>query len=365
VADGRDGSGTPVKATLLTIAIAAAVAPSAAASPDSARRSFDPPTAAELASAPQRPVRDGLLRVSPRTLAFRRATAWWGGTYTTSTGETVVIYASEAYTVDQATNQALADFLAGLVHGSELPRLTVYVAPLTIVQTICGSPEVAGCYSPSRQIMIVPGEDIPNGPTVAQVVSHEYGHHIATNRLNTPWLAVDWGTKRWASYVGVCAREAAGSIFPGDEGDNYALNPGEGFAEAYRVLHELRAGATAIAWPIVDRVFYPDASALELLALDVTQPWQTLTRTTVGGSFTATGRGTRLVRFATPLDGQLRVRLRAPARARYRLELLAPTGAVVARGTTVSRTICGQRRFSARVTRVGAPGRFTLEISKP
>jgi hypothetical protein len=305
-----------------------------------------------------------VLRVDPRIRGLRLAARWWGGRYTTATGESILIYTSEAYTPDEAANQTLADFFAGLVHGAELARLTVYVAPLPLLQTICGSSDVAGCYSPGREIMIVPGEDIADGPTAAQVVTHEYGHHVATNRVNTPWNAVDWGTKRWASYVGVCARAAAGELAPGDEGERYDLNPGEGFAEAFRVLNEVRAGATTFVWPIVDEVFLPDEAALDRILSDVTSPWLTSTRTVVAGRLGA-GTSVRRVRIATPLDGPVRLTLRVPAGAPYRLELLGPSGTVVGRGATISRTVCGQRTFTARITRIGRPGRFSLEISKP
>ena len=353
-----------VKALFVTVAVAAALAQGAAAHTGDARPRVDPPTAAELAGS-SAPVRDGLLRADPRTRAFRRASGWWGGRYATSTGESVVIYTSEAYVQDQAVNQTLAEFLAGLVHGAELPRLTVYVAPLALLQTICGSDEVAGCYSPDRETMIVPGEDLPDGPTAAQVIAHEYGHHVATNRRNTPWPAVEWGTKRWASQIGICARAAAGELAPGDEGERYDLNPGEGFAEAFRVLNEVRAGATTFAWPIVDRVFYPDATALELVTLDVTEPWLATSHTLVAGRFTASGSALRSVPIATPLDGTFRLTLHSPAGTRYRLELLGPTGKVVGRGASLARTVCGERRFTARVTRVGRAGRFTLDVFKP
>jgi hypothetical protein len=345
--------------------LAAAFASTAAAHTGDVRARFDPPTAAELARAPSTPVRDGLLRADPRTRAFRRSTSWWGGRYTTATGESVLIYTSEAYVADEALNQALADFLAGLVHGAELSRLTVYVAPLELLQTMCGSSEVAGCYSPARQTMIVPGADLENGPTAAQVVAHEYGHHVATNRLNTPWEAVDRGTKRWSSYAGICAGVASGELAPGDEAERYDLNPGEGFAEAFRVLNEIRAGATSVAWPIVSDRFFPDATALGLIALDVTKPWLASSSTVVAGRFTAGGPGVRRVRIATPLDGLFRITLRPAAGTRARLELLGPTGVIVGRGASVSRTVCGQRAFTARITRLGRPGRFTLAISKP
>lgn len=183
--------------------------------------------------------------------------------------------------------------------------------------------------------------------------------------MNTPWAAVEWGTKRWATYVGICAAVASGDLAPGDEGDRYDLNPGEGFAEAFRVLNEVRAGATTLAWPIVAERFYPDGTALDLIALDVTEPWRASTRTVVTGRFTRGGTAVRRVRIATPLDGLFRVTLRSPAGLRSRLELLASDGTVLGRGASVSRTVCGQRSLTARITRAGGPGRFTLEISKP
>ena len=78
--------------------------------------------------------------------------------------------------------------------------------------------------------------DAVGGITPTSVAAH--GHHIAANRSNAPWLALDWGTKRWATRMSICARRGARTAFPGDEGDNYSLNPGEAFAEAYRVLVE-------------------------------------------------------------------------------------------------------------------------------
>lgn len=181
MAHAHNGPEAPVKTFVLTIGIAAALAQSAAAHTGQVRPRFDPPTSAELVGPAAAPVRDGILRVSPRTRALRLASSWWGGRYTTATGETVAVYTSEAYAVDEHANHVLADFLAGLVHGAELSRLTVYVAPLPLLQTICGSSDVAGCYSPSRETMVVPGEDVEEGPTAAQVVAHEYGHHVATN----------------------------------------------------------------------------------------------------------------------------------------------------------------------------------------
>jgi hypothetical protein len=44
----------------------------------------------------------------------------------------------------------------------------------------------------------------------------------------------------WATQMGICSRAESRTVHPGDEGFFYSLNPGEGFAEAYRVLVEDR-----------------------------------------------------------------------------------------------------------------------------
>jgi hypothetical protein len=121
----------------------------------------------------------------------------------------------------------------------------------------------------------------------ADIGAHEYGHHIAANRRNDPWDANDWGTKRWASVVGVCTRVAAGSAFPGDEGDHYTLNPGEAFGEAYRFLNIQRGGTWANFPLIVDASFAPTADSLASVLTDVQQPWAGPASTSWDGQFSA------------------------------------------------------------------------------
>jgi hypothetical protein len=217
----------------------------------------------------------------------------------------------------------------------------------------------------------VPGA-VDQGVDPMQVAMHEYGHHVANNRVNAPWQAVDWGTKRWASYLNVCSRSAGGSMFPGDEGAHYRDNPGEGFAEVYRALNDSKQGVTP-DWPVVDTLFYPDAAALQTVEQDVLQPWTADTSRTVAGKFTAKGRRRFTLRLATTLDGSLVVDLKLPKGGLYSLDLLAGDGSTVLAsglwaGTTsktLSFTICGQRGVLLRVTRVGTPGRFALHITAP
>src|SRR5207249_3734012 len=83
-------------------------------------------------------------------------------------------------------------------------------------------------------------------------------------RINPPWRALTWGTKRWASYMNVCAKTVSGQLHPGNEGNAYQLNPGEAFAEAYRVLNEQREGIASPEWDLVDPSLRPDATALQL-----------------------------------------------------------------------------------------------------
>ncbi len=157
---------------------------------------------------------------------------------------------SPAYASDPGAQQRWTNFFTSLLHGPELDLLDAYVAP-SEVEEICGG-EAFGCYGSNH--LVTMGE-ANLGITAETVARHEYGHHIAANRMNPPWLAVDWGTKRWASSVGVCSRVGAGTAFPGDEGLNYELNPGEAFAESYRVLIETNGTAVGYDWPILDDSF--------------------------------------------------------------------------------------------------------------
>ena len=83
---------------------------------------------------------------------------------------------------------------------------------------------------------------------------------------------------------------------------NYPLNPGEAFAESYRVLMETAGSASGFDWPIVDPSFLPNAQALTALREDVLHPWESSTTTMIRGKFLRRSR-TWNGQVATPLDG--------------------------------------------------------------
>ena len=209
-------------------------------------------------------------------------TSWWGGPVVTSTGETVTLYVSDRFPQDESIRLSWANFFAWLYHGSELSTVTIYQAPLDEVRQICGA-EAAGCYSPSRRILVFPGD--AGAGADADIGAHEYAHHVASNRLNDPWSSNDWGPKRWASAVGVCSRVAAGTAFPGDESDHYTFNPGEAFAETYRILNIQRGGTWANFPLIVDSSFTPTPDSLAAALGDVQQPWSAPGPTSWDGQF--------------------------------------------------------------------------------
>src|SRR5262249_4687725 len=126
----------------------------------------------------------GLVRSRVVTGTFRRLAAQpgaWGGTYTVKSGARVTIYSSPLYPVDQSVNQAAANFIDSLVHGSEISKVKIYFAPPAEVGLVCQSQEADGCYFPSTSDIVAIGEDTQLR-TVEEVVTHEYGHHIANNR---------------------------------------------------------------------------------------------------------------------------------------------------------------------------------------
>ena len=235
------------------------------------------------------------------------------------------------------------------------------------MQSECGNADALGCYG--SNMLVVPGETM-DGVDPKMIATHEYGHHVAFNRVNPPWQAVDWGTKRWASYANVCARTAAGSAYPGDEDAPLSPEPRRAFAETYRLLNESKAGATNFIWPIVDWSFYPDAAALHAVEQDVLEPWTTQTSKSLRVRLPRAKRVWTLP-LATPLDGQLDVSVTLPAGALDDVSVVA-AGHVLAQGLwagtrqkRLTYQICGQRSLLLRVVRKGAPVSFALRVTQP
>jgi hypothetical protein len=348
---------------VLALALAASVAVALPAP------ALERPSAVRIATAPA-VIPDSTLS-APKARRVLKLADYWGGKYSTATGEQVTVYVSDSYPQDQSIPQRWADFLDSLVHGPELSQVTVYLAPLDEVQTTCG-PEALACYSPAQSLIVTPGDPPAADVSAEAVVTHEYGHHVAAHRLNPPWPAVDYGTKRWATYDQVCAQTKAGRLHPGSESlPFYTLNPGEGFAEAYRVLNQHKLGLAETPWDVVDQSLYPSAEALTLLEQDVTSPWTKATTTAVRGSLRGSVKS-RTISVATALDGSLRLDIRASSRLRLRFRVTAPSGRAVATRTVaaahdgaVSTTICGQRGYSVRVSRLEGAGTFTLSVTKP
>jgi len=288
-----------------------------------------------------------------------RQTDWWGGVYRTDAGEEIRVYVSDYYPADESRARGWVDFLGSLVHGPELADLTLYVAPASVVTRMCGD-DALGCYFADDESIVVIGDEVelPDPLTVEQILVHEYGHHVANNRSNPPWRAVAWGTKRWASFMDVCARVREGSA-----GDRYDRYPAEAFAESYRVLSD-RARGVPFDWPLVDPSFAPTAKALELVRLDVLLPWRA---TTVRLRKPLAAGG--VVRFvvATPNDGTLMARVVAARGLRVDLTLAdARADSSLAHGARrATTTICGTRRVLVEVRALSGRGLATLTLTKP
>jgi hypothetical protein len=314
------------------------------------------------------PIRDSILSSS----AVRRvaAVAAWGGTLTTSTGEHVTINFSDSYPVDTARAQEWANYFASLLHGSELSAVRIFIAPLSEVQRFCGQDALA-CYSPGQSLIVGPGDDPSPDLTAEAVFTHEYGHHVANSRNDMPWDAIDYGTKRWSSYMQVCAKAQTGELFPGAESDSrYRLNPGEGFAESYRVLNQRRLGVFESPWQVVSTSLYPDATALSLIEQDVVSPWNGNSQSSLSTALTKRVR-TRTLTVQTPLDGNFRITVRAAKGERVAVSLLTSSGASAGRTVVVgaasrslSTTVCGSRTYSVKLTLAKGAGRARATISK-
>jgi hypothetical protein len=326
-----------------------------------------------VTAAPAQPTSARSIDAQPGTaLRFERlarSTATWrGGPITTSTGEVVQVQVSDS--LPAVTPEYWAEFLVQLTHGAELARLTSYHATLDEVQELCGA-RALGCYS--RNTMISLAEPAMDGTTPEDVVRHEYGHHIALYRDNTPWRAIDWGPKNWATSATVCPKVTRGEAHPGDEGQNYALNPGEAWAEVYRLLQERKDGITAGAWPIIAPSFYPTEAALQAAERDVLQPWTRGSLRSFARTFGKRMAKVWWIPLSTPLDGNLRITAAVPRGGRYEVALVGPNRTTVLRrasgvGQRVKRiatTVCGQRSLFVRVTQAGTFGRVSVTAATP
>jgi hypothetical protein len=277
----------------------------------------------------------------------------------------------------------VADFLVQLDHGSELPGVNIYLVTLPELQQICGR-GAGGCYDGQQKRLFAPGEDLPDGTSNETILAHEYGHHVASSRFNLPWPAIDWGPKRWATAAGVCARAQQRTAFPGDEGSSYLLNPGEAWAETYRLLNYQKTvwpNWTFTPWN-VDQSFFPDAAVLAAAREDVLNPWTRNTVTVLTGRFVApklTADRTKAKKLqpakpvklapwkrtvAVPLDGTVVLNLtKAPPGTTVTLSDASGTvlGGPAKRASTID---CGSRSIVATVKATRA-GVFTLVVSTP
>jgi hypothetical protein len=339
------------------LAVAALGLPASAA----AQRDADPLALGPIPPRPgAAPVRDTLLdRGEPSPGRANAASV--AREYGDGDGHSISIEVSRTYSNRVRVARDLAAFLGGLLHGDEMSQLSATVATPVEIRHLCGSGALA-CYSPAAEQMIVSGDDAPPGePPREFVIAHEYGHHVAANRSNRPWSALDRGTKRWATHEGICRGIERREIHPAD----YFENPGEAYAEAYAFRHY----PDVIGWQW--EIARPDAAAFDAIRADVEFPWKRRTNVKWSGRLS---RGTprEVTRVETALDGRLKLRLDGPRGADFDLALLtARRGKVLdragGRGTdhTLRHTVCGRRAVRVAVTRDRGHGEFDVTAARP
>jgi hypothetical protein len=290
--------------------------------------------------------------------------------YPTMDGALVNVAISDGYggQLSQAVAQSYADFLDSLDHGPELAKLRLIIAPASEVVANCGGQDgTLACYDTRTSMMYVPGEQMVSdtGVTTSYVIAHEYGHHIAANRSNAPFDALAFGPKYWASYELVCDRALSGRLAPGDEGEFYTSNPGEGWAETYAQLKY-----PDVEWRFTP-LLKPDQGAFDAARRDVLTPWAQPVTKVFKGSLGRTGSNTRRFSFPTTLDGSLHVRLVGPHTANYNLVLKSDAGGRARTKRRGSRdrisfeAACRRNpteRLTVAVKRVKGSGPFTLRV---
>jgi hypothetical protein len=278
--------------------------------------------------------------------------------YATPDGQRVEVAVSSSYPPDAGADQALVNFLAGRLHGSELGHLRLFVGKPAEVSALCGGGGAIACYDANAQRMYVPGEDTVDAP-MEYAITHEYGHHVAAWRSNSPWSAIDWGPKYWATEQRICTGVERRQLFPGNQGSHYFDDPGEGFADSYAHLHYPEA-----TWRY-NQLMRPDADAFAAIRRDVLHPWR--------GPRTKTLRGRRAgkMRIRLRLDGDVTVRVDGAPGSRFEVEAVTPdwaTGRTVRPGSEFGIEWCRHTAtdvMTFSVKRRAGSGRFALQVSYP
>ena len=346
---------------LCAAVVATALVVTAAAQSKPSLSKLESPQASEIARASQ-PI------VDAQVVVKAVPDGYWGGEYRTAAGEPVTVYASNSFPVNPTLGQRWADFLGSLIHGPELSTVTVLLSTSTEIERVCGQDAIA-CYSARGAFLYTPGEDPGSDLSAEAVITHEYGHHIAANRSDAPWNALDYGPKKWSSSMQVCAKARKGLLAPGAEDPvQYTENPGEGWAETYRVLNERKAGRAETPWDIVSDALYPtpprsSPPSRTWWRRGCRRPRRHRRPRSRGrlesGAFT----------IAAPLDGTMKVTLRPSAGLRVALDVFASTTrvahAVSAQAVTRTATICGARSYRIRITALSGRGSAVLTVARP
>jgi hypothetical protein len=304
-------------------------------------------------------------------------------TTTRQAGTAISVPTAEGYSVSVnfaagvAVNQELAGsyigFLDSLPHGSELAKLHLLIADPTEVGRLCGGGEgdgILACYGSTDQQMIVPSTGLSTTTadgayTTSYVLTHEYGHHVAANRKNGGFVALDYGPKYWASYELVCDQALKKRLFPGDEAQNYLANPGESWAETYA-----RLTFPEQPWTFTE-LLRPDAAALDAARRDVLTPWTKNATKTFRMSAT---RRSQSFRVPLHLDGSLKATVTGPRGSNVGLTVrsgsqkVGATRSTGARHTWSLKSGCRESQtetLSFDVKRSSATGTVRLRVSYP
>jgi hypothetical protein len=160
--------------------------------------------------------------------------------------------------------------------------------------------------------------------------------------------------------------------YSGNPRTGYYRFPGEGWAESFAYYH-YRDGnhpAGQIDWEW-HRGFKPTPRSYELIRADVLRPWRRPDVIRRSGVVRTNGDQSDRFSFATPLDGELTVKMTGPRRDDFDLYLYSSTQGLVdvsARPGSQERArhlVCGSSRARVVVRALEGAGRFRLVARVP